>query len=117
MQFLEGSRFGSHPLTKRHLLCDLFGRNGSEAGGSRDRPSVWFLLLVYRTETLDQSIALGNSREPPAFTFPGRNPRSGEMPSRLGMHGKAAPLQILRRRALLALLLDLLVLLVLLVLL
>jgi hypothetical protein len=29
--------------------------------------------LAYRTETLGQSIALGNSREPPAFTFPSRN--------------------------------------------
>jgi hypothetical protein len=43
MQFLEGSRVGSHPLTKRHLLCDLFGPDGSEAGGSRERPNVWFL--------------------------------------------------------------------------
>jgi hypothetical protein len=29
-------------------------------------------LLPYRTEALGQSIALGNSREPPAFTFPSR---------------------------------------------
>jgi hypothetical protein len=29
--------------------------------------------LVYRTAPLGQSIALGNSREPPTFTFPGRN--------------------------------------------
>jgi hypothetical protein len=29
--------------------------------------------LAYRTERLGQSIALGNSREPPAFTFPSRN--------------------------------------------
>jgi hypothetical protein len=30
--------------------------------------------LVYRTETPGQNITLGNSREPPAFTFPSRNP-------------------------------------------
>jgi hypothetical protein len=30
-------------------------------------------LSAYQTETLGQSIALGNSREPPAFTFPGHN--------------------------------------------
>ena len=28
--------------------------------------------LAYRTETLGQRIALGNSREPPAFKFPSR---------------------------------------------
>jgi hypothetical protein len=31
------------------------------------------LLLVDRIETLRQNIALGNSREPPVFTFLGRN--------------------------------------------
>jgi hypothetical protein len=30
-------------------------------------------LLAYRTEVLGQSMALGSSREPPAFTFPSRN--------------------------------------------
>ena len=50
-------------------------------------------LLAYRTEALGQSMALGNSREPPAFAFPSRNTYEGEMLSGLAVRVKAAPLQ------------------------
>jgi hypothetical protein len=69
---LEGSRLARTPLTKRYLFCDLLGRNGCETGGPRERPGAW-LLLAYRTEMLGQRTPLGNSRAPPAFTFPSRN--------------------------------------------
>src|ERR1700733_6105626 len=36
-------------------------------------------LLAYRTETVGQSIALGNSRKPPAFTFPSGKPLWGKI--------------------------------------
>ena len=42
---------------------------------------------------LDQNKALGNSREPPALSFPSRNTRWSEMLSGLTVRAKAAPLQ------------------------
>ena len=49
-------------------------------------------LLTNQTETLGRSMALGNSREPPAFTFLSRNTQEGEMLSGLAARDKAAPL-------------------------
>lgn len=56
-------------------------------------------LWAYRTDTRDQSIALGNSREPPAFTFPSRSTQSGKMSPGLEAQVKAAPLQWSAHRA------------------
>jgi hypothetical protein len=52
----------------------LFISNIRRSGtcGSRRLPGVTrrlAALLAYRTETFGQNVALGNSREPPAFTF------------------------------------------------
>jgi hypothetical protein len=69
----RGAALARTPLTKRYLLYDVLGRNGVR---NRRLPGMTQRLaapLAYRTETLGQSIALGNSREPPAFTFPSRN--------------------------------------------
>ena len=69
----KGSRFGVYPLTKR--ICSMTGlaetgqKNRRLLGTTRRLVS----LLVDRTESLGKDIALGNSREPPTFTFPGRN--------------------------------------------
>ena len=64
----RGAALARTQLTERCLLHDLFGRNVS----NRRLPETTQRLvarLAIRTETLGQSIALGNSREPPAFTF------------------------------------------------
>jgi hypothetical protein len=49
----------------------------AETGENRRLPRTTqrlVALLACRTETSGQSIALGNSREPPAVTFSSRNP-------------------------------------------
>ena len=53
-------------------ICSIacLAENLCEEGGSRELPSV--SLLYSRTEPLGSNIALGDSREPPAFTFPRR---------------------------------------------
>jgi hypothetical protein len=56
-------------------ICSMPGlagsgmRNGRLPGTSQRLAA----LLAYRTETPRRSMALGNSREPPAFTFPSHN--------------------------------------------
>ena len=70
----------------------LVGRHGSETSGSGERPNVWFFCWSIE-EALGQSIALGDSREPPASTFSRCNARWGEISPGLGVRVKAAPLQ------------------------
>jgi len=51
-------------------------------------------LLISRTETPGEKLALGDSREPPAFTFLSRT-RVGKMSPAVEICAKAAPLQAL----------------------
>jgi hypothetical protein len=68
----RGAALARTPLTKRYVLYDLFGRSGCEQAAPANDPALG-CSLAYRTENLGKSIALGGSREPPAFTFPSRN--------------------------------------------
>jgi len=48
----------------------------AETGENRRLPRTTQRLVAlspYRTETVGRNVALGNSREPPAITFPSRN--------------------------------------------
>jgi hypothetical protein len=69
----RGAALTRTPLTKPYLLYDWFGPKRVR---NRRLPGITQRLaapLAYRTETLGHGIALGNSREPPALTFPSRN--------------------------------------------
>jgi hypothetical protein len=57
-------------------------------------------LFAHGTETLGQSAALVNSREPPALAFPGRKAQKDEISPCLGIRGKAAPSSASFRRLL-----------------
>jgi hypothetical protein len=61
------------PLTACHSFCRLFWPKRVRTSGSRERPSVWLRYWPFKPETLGGSVALGNSREPPATTFLGRS--------------------------------------------
>ena len=64
-----GGRFGGYPF--HQTTFDLW-RIWPERVEKRVAPKN-YAAQASRTEALSQSIALGNSREPPAFTFSGRN--------------------------------------------
>ena len=69
---MEGAALARAPFTKRHLRYDLVGRNGLRSG--RLPRATQRDALTQRLCSISQyrNQALGNSREPPVFTFPGR---------------------------------------------
>jgi hypothetical protein len=67
----RGAAFARTPFTKRHLLCHLVWPKRVGSRRLPRTPQGLAALLVIRTETLGQKIAMGNSREPPAVTLSG----------------------------------------------
>jgi hypothetical protein len=71
---LEGSRFAVYPVDQTNLFYESSGRNGLEKQAApANNPAFGSAIGLSNRNTGGINLALGNSREPPAFTFPSRN--------------------------------------------